>query len=62
MKEVINKKIPVEMLVDTVAGPRIVHGAAIITNDRHGKTLSLTHGSRQMTIAFEQVERYLKDQ
>lgn len=57
-KEIKNKRVPVEMLIDTGAGPEFVRGAAIITNDSYGKTLSLTYGSRQMTIAFEQIERY----
>ncbi len=60
-KEMKNKRIPVEMLVDFGLGPKVVKGSAIITNDCHGKTLSLTYGSRQMAIAFEQVERYLKN-
>ena len=49
-KEIVNKRVPVEMLIDTAMGPRTVQGIAIITNDRHGKTLSLTYGSRQMEI------------
>lgn len=60
-KEIVNKRIPVNMLVDTGAGPRVVQGDVIVTNDRNGKTISLIYGSRQMTIAFEQVEKYLKD-
>ncbi len=60
-KKIVNKMLPVEMFIDTSEGPRIVQGTAIITNDSHGKTLSLTYGSRHMTIAVEQVERYLKD-
>lgn len=58
-KEIKNKRIPVEMLVDFGSGPRVVQGSAIITNDNHGKTVSLTYGSMQMAIAFEQMERYL---
>lgn len=49
------------MLIDTLAGPKKVLGIAIVTNDNLGKTLSLTYGNRQMVIAFEQVEKYLKD-
>lgn len=37
-KEIVNKRVPVEMLIDTAMGPRTVQGIAIITNDRHGKT------------------------
>ena len=59
-KEIVNKRVPVEMLIDTAMGPRTVQGIAIITNDRHGKTLSLTYGSRQMVIALEKKKKYLK--
>lgn len=58
-KAIKNKRIPVAMLVDNGMGPQIVTGHAIVTNDENGKTLSLCHGSRQMTIAFEKIEKYL---
>ena len=32
----------------------------IITNDEHGKTLSINDGNVQFTIPFEPLERYLK--
>ena len=32
----------------------------IITNDEHGKTLSICDGKMQFTIPFEPIERYLK--
>lgn len=55
-----NKKIPVKMLVGNVESPKIAQGIAIVTNDEYGKTLTLSYGLEQMTIAFEQVERYMK--
>lgn len=60
-KEIKNKRVPAGMLIDLGSGTEVVRGVAIITNDSHGKTLSLTYGRKQMTIAFEQVEKYLKD-
>ncbi len=48
------------MLVGNVMNPKIVQGISIVTNDEKGKTLTLSHGLFQMTIAFEQVEKYLK--
>lgn len=32
----------------------------IITNDEHGKTLSINNGKIQFTIPFEPIEQYLK--
>lgn len=59
MKKIKNKRVNVPMLIDTTMGPRTVLGTAIITNDETGKTLILCYGSRQMTVAFEQIEKYL---
>lgn len=59
-KVIKNKEIPVAMLVGNVMNPKIVQGIAIVTNDEKGKTLTLSHGLFQTTIAFEQVEKYLK--
>lgn len=52
-KVIKNKEIPVEMLVGNVMNPKIVQGISIVTNDEKGKTLTLSHGLFQMTIAFE---------
>lgn len=55
-----NKKIPVKMLAGNIASPKVVQGTAVVTNDELGKTLTLSYGLEQMTITFEQVEKYLK--
>lgn len=55
-----NKKIPVKMLAGNITNPKVVQGTAIVTNDELRKTLTLSYGLEQMTIAFEQVEKYLK--
>lgn len=55
-----NKKIPVKILAGNITNPKVVQGTAIITNDELGKTLTLFYGLEQMTIAFEQIEKYLK--
>ncbi len=60
IKNIKNKHIPVSMIIDTALGPKVVPGTAIITNDEKGKTLSLYYGTRMVTIAFEQVEKYLR--
>lgn len=59
-KPVINKKVPVRMLYDDGTGIKKVWGTVIITNDRFGKTLSIICGGNQLTMAFEQIEKYLK--
>ncbi len=48
------------MLVGNVMNPKIVQWIATVTNDEKGKILTLSRGLFQMTIAFEQVEKYLK--
>lgn len=60
-KEIKSKIVPVEIVIDSGQNMMLVQGLAIITNDANGKTLSLAYGSRHMLIAFEQVEKYLKD-
>ena len=55
-----NKEISVKMLVGNIPNPKIVQGTAIVTNDELRKTLTLSYGFQQMTIAFEQIEKYLK--
>ena len=32
----------------------------LISNDEHGKTLSITNGQIQFTIPFEPIEEYLR--
>lgn len=37
-----------------------VNFETIITNDEHGKTLSINDGNVQFTIPFEPLQKYLK--
>lgn len=59
-KEIVNKEVKVSGLRGTPMGKREKTLNVIITNNRHGKTLSIDDGLFQFTIPFEPIEKYLK--
>ena len=62
MKSIRNKRIAVQGAVFYAGTGVMEHEKleCIITNDKHGKTLSINDGIVQFTIPFEPIERYLK--
>lgn len=63
-KEIINKRLRVKALVGNPSmktlKPIVKPVNVIITNDSHGKTLSIADETKSFTIAFEQLQQYLK--
>lgn len=63
-KEIINKRLRVKGLVGNPSmrtfKPIVKPIDVIITNDSHGKTLTISDETKSFTIAFEQLEQYLK--
>ena len=63
-KEIINKRLRVKGLVGNPSKgplkPIVKPVDVIITNDSHGKTLSIADETKSFTIDFEQLEQYLK--
>ena len=55
-----NKKVKVNGVFYTNMSMCMKEFECIITNDNHGKTLSINDGKTQFTIPFEPIERYLR--
>ena len=54
------RKIQVNGIECNEKGAAMTSLDCIVTNDKHGKTLSINNGKIQFTIPFEPIEKYLK--